>query len=608
MTNKPFYLVSQARGQQKILEFARYLSPTETFSANLWPELSSTQCTLANKECLVLLKKSQGGSLTSHLKKRGTCFDLAFTSCPGGAGIQPGPMALRNDLEMTGLNATLISLYNKILELAFPDREKEAFAQSWAAEGSLTIGEDNVNVSSIQVNFSRLDEAMEKGLKCKAHIHIDKNDDPTRLSIVLFLSKFPMDVFPGRFNITSAGLTCSAETFGALVFTGRHPHCGSGVGRYPESLPSDSKLRAQLPDSIGYPELDDENYPDIRINAILYPRRDCMKQGATPLRRLSDGKALGAFVTQRAQREFEVRQFIKHNIGTDITIDKLQKVFSWQNAKRETLYPRRWIIELALKYSGTRNQELADRHEAALVTGCGDKLPADEETKKKRAEDIKRRKEGKKMRRETALARGKVQCMQYIARRKKQCEGYFYPKDEVLGCKRHPEAGLLPAATKGIDAVAGSRKRKLSQMEERFGSEEEYDLLLNDDSYDEAEFSSDESDMEWGTEDGDCQDDHDSVPKYSDVKVDKDDDVEMQVDYPGTTPMARSNNRIAAVVTSKSSPSSSGNSTAVADNAMPQQDLAHVPVALLKSILSSVEGLRRDVAQLTEQKSGHFSK
>jgi hypothetical protein len=516
-------------------------------------------------------------------------------------------MALQNDLEMTRLNATLISLYNKILELAFPGREKEAFAQSWAAEGSLTIGEDNVNVSSIQVNFSRLDEAMEKGLKCKAHIHIDKNDDPTRLSIVLFLSKFPKDVFPGRFNITSAGLTCSAETFGALVFTGRHPHCGSGVGRYPESLPSDSKLRVQLPDGIEYPELDDENYPDIRINAILYPRRDCMKQGATPLRRLSDGKALGAFVTQRAQREFEVRQFIKHNIGTDITIDEIQKVFSWQNAKREALYPRRWIIELALKYSGTRNQEMADRHEAALVTGCGDRLPADEETKKKKAEDVQRKNEGKKKRRETALAKGKLQCMQYIARRKKLCEGYFYPKDGVLGCKRHPEAGLLAAATKSINAITVSRKRKLNQMEERFDSEDEYDLLLNDDSYDEAESSSDESDMEWGNEDGDSQDDHPSAPKYSDLKVKQEDGVGMQVDYSMTTPTAKSNSRNAVVLRPKSSPSSSDNPTAVADNHIPQQDVVQVPMALLKALVSSVEGLRKDVAQLTEQKSGRFS-
>jgi hypothetical protein len=145
-------------------------------------------------------------------------------------------------------------------------------------------------------------------------------------------------------------------------------------------------------------------------------------------------------------------------------------------------------------------------------------------------------------------------------------------------------------------------------MEERFDSEDEYDLLLKDDSYDEDEFSSDDSDMEWCTEDGYSQDGHDSAPKYSDLKVDQDDGVGMQVDYPGTTPMAKSNSRIAAVVTWKSSSSSSGNSPAVADNAMSQQDLVQVPMALLKSILSSVEGLRKDIAQLTEQKSGHFSK
>jgi hypothetical protein len=145
-------------------------------------------------------------------------------------------------------------------------------------------------------------------------------------------------------------------------------------------------------------------------------------------------------------------------------------------------------------------------------------------------------------------------------------------------------------------------------MEERFDSEDEYDLLLNDDSYDEAKPSSDESDMEWGTEGGDSQDDHDSAPKYTDLKVNQEDGAGMQVDYPRTTPMVKLNSRIVTVVTSKSSPPSNGNSTAVADNAMPQQDLVQVPVALLKSLVSSIEGLRKDVAQLTEQKSGHFSK
>jgi hypothetical protein len=254
---------------------------------------------LADKKYIESLKNVQK-CLSSHLKKKGTCFDLAFTACPGGAGIQPGPIALKQDPEMTELNSILISLYNKILNIAFPDREEGAFERSWATQGSLTIGEDNIHVSSIQVNFSRLDEAMEKGLKCKARIHVDRNDDPTRLTTVLFLSKFLTDVFPRRFNITSVGLTCLSDTFGALVFSGRHPHCSSGVGEYPDDLPVNSKLRSRLPDGFKYPELPEETHPDTRINAIMYPRRDCMRQGKTLLRRLSGTTALGAFVTRRA--------------------------------------------------------------------------------------------------------------------------------------------------------------------------------------------------------------------------------------------------------------------------------------------------------------------
>jgi hypothetical protein len=172
MTNKPFFLVSKARGQEKIFEFARYLSPEETFLSGLWPELTSAQRILASRKCFALLMKVQGKP--THLKRRGTCFDLSFTTSPVGAGIQPGPVALENDPDMIELNAILISLYNNILDLSFPDREKDAFRRQWAAEASLMMGEDNFNISSIQVNFSRLDEAMENGIKGKAHIHIDK--------------------------------------------------------------------------------------------------------------------------------------------------------------------------------------------------------------------------------------------------------------------------------------------------------------------------------------------------------------------------------------------------------------------------------------------------
>lgn len=314
LTELPVYIVSEARGKEEVLEFARYVSPQKTFEAGLWPKLKKAQRTLAHRKCIEKLMSAEVG-LSAHLRKRGTRFDLRFTTCPGGAGIQPGRMALKNDPEMIELNRTLISLYNKVLNIVSPDREEGAFERSWATNESLTMGENNLHVSSIQVNFSQIDEAMENELKFKAHIHIDKNDDPTRLTIVLFLSKFPIDVLPGRFNITSAGLTCPADTFGALVFTGRHPHCGLGVGKYPDDLPLDSTLRSKLPDGLEYPQLPSETNPPIQINAIMYPRLHCMRPGKTPLRNVSDKEAPGAFVTHRAHREFEARQFIKQNIG-----------------------------------------------------------------------------------------------------------------------------------------------------------------------------------------------------------------------------------------------------------------------------------------------------
>ena len=149
----PVYIVSQARGKEKVLEFARYVSPQKTFEARLWPELMKAQRTLAHRKCTNKLMSTEV-DLSAHLKKRGTCFDLGFTTCPGGAGIQPGRMALKNDTEMIELNRTLISLYTKILNIAFPDREEGAFERSWTTNGSLTMGENNLHVSSIQVNFS----------------------------------------------------------------------------------------------------------------------------------------------------------------------------------------------------------------------------------------------------------------------------------------------------------------------------------------------------------------------------------------------------------------------------------------------------------------------
>lgn len=506
-------MVSRAEnGKKKTLEFARYISPVGTFEAGLWPKLGKAQQTLANKQCLQTLKKVQP-NLAAHLDKRGTCFDLAFVTFPNGAGIQPGPMAKRNNPEMVELNSILIFLYKKLMKIAFPQWEKDAFKQSWASDASITI-DDNLDISSIQVNFSRLDQTLEKGLKCKAHIHIDKNDDPARLSLILFLSKFPKDVFPGRFNITSARLTCSAETFGALVVTARHPHCGSGVGKYPEDLSLDCNLRVSLPRGLEYPALPNEDFPDVRITTILYPRKSCMQQGGIPLFHLDKNIALGAFTTRRAQQEFLARKSVQQGFSRSQTPFQIQRLFSWKNEDGSTSYPRLDIIQMALKYQGHKNQELEEQREAAKYAGCGSVAPDAKAKRIKKAADDALAKVGKAKRKEEALAAGKVQCIQYIARRNKQCETFMFPKGGVNKCWRHSK----DVAPREETASSGMETRTIApRMKKRIKLTHEEDEFLDDSETEAGDSAGQDPDAEW-------REDHQLDDGYWVIKDDEEDE------------------------------------------------------------------------------------
>ncbi|KAN0089969.1 hypothetical protein V8E51_018548 [Hyaloscypha variabilis] len=485
----------------------------------------------------------------THLKRRGTCFGLSFTKSPVGAGIQPGP----------------------ILDLSFPDSEKDPFRQQWAAEASLTMGEDNFNISSIQVNFSRLDEAMENGIKGKAHIHIDKNDDPKRLSLVLFLSKFPKDVFPGRFNITSAGLTCSAETFGALVFTGKHPHCGSGVGRYPDDLSPDSNLRATLPEGLEYPELEEEDYPDMRISAIIYPRRDCMRQGTTRLRKLTEEAALGAFITRRGQREFE-------------NVEELQQMFSWEDDDGIVAYPRSWLIDLAQQYRGKTIQELEDRHEASLYISFGDRIPRQEE----------------------ALAAGKVQCPHYYARYRELCRRFFHPSEGVGGYKKHNSELLnQPASSRNEATRAVSRKRKRRISWEESDADGEDELFLDGDFTEEEEEA---SGKESGAGKTELRRTTRVIPGHGTASATKylefdneEQNSEEEVDFSRTTPIASSNSTAVVIMPSNSASSSDSRSAPKISKPEPNPNVVQIPSKLLLFLMDSIDALRNDVARLREE-------
>jgi hypothetical protein len=220
-----------------------------------------------------------------------------------------------------------------------------------------------------------------------------------------------------------------------------------------------------------------------------------MRPGKTPLRKLCDKEALGAFVTRRAQAEFEARQFIKQNIGTEKTRDEIQNMFSWQDENGRILYPANWIVDLGLKHAGKRNQEMEDRHEAALFTEFGNRLPVDEEGMRKKADARAATKAGKKMRKEKVLSAGKVQCTHYIARRRKQCEKYFFAKEGVFGCDLHPHAGLSKQQTIAIDDESWgtrARKRESEKIKDEFESDDGDDEYLLEESYNEDEEDPDE--------------------------------------------------------------------------------------------------------------------
>jgi hypothetical protein len=224
-------------------------------------------------------------------------------------------------------------------------------------------------------------------------------------------------------------------------------------------------------------------------------------------------------------------------------------MFSWQDENRRTLYSRNCIIDLGLKHAGKPNQELEDWHEAVLFTGFGDRAPADDEMKDKKAETLAAKREGKKKRQEKALEKGNVQCTQYIARRRKQCEKYFFPQEGVFGCNLHPDADLVKKEEidpEDESKATGSKSRNSEKKVEEPDSDEDDDLPLNDKSYEEdEESSSDESDMGWHeTEKGDDEEENNtSAGKELDLGDNED------LSYARTTPLAKSDNKIVVLVT-----------------------------------------------------------
>jgi len=314
--------------------------------------------------------------------------------------------------------------------------------------------------------------------------------------------------------------------------------------------------------------------------------------------------ALGAFITRRAQREFEVRQLIKHN-GTEQSVEELQQMFSWEDDDGIVAYPRSWLIDLAQQHRGKTIQELEDRHEASLYTSFGDRVPVDEEMKKARAAERKRRKDGREKRQEEALAAGKVRCPHYYARYKELCWRFFHPSEGVVGCKKHNSELLnQPASSKDEATRAVSRKRKRRMSWEESDSDGEGELFLDDFSEEDEESSGKES----GAGKTELRRTTRVIPghgaasaaKYSELD-NEEQNAEEEVDFSRTTPMANSNSTAVVIIPSNPASSSDSRSAPKISKPEPNLNVVQIPSKLLLFLIGSIDALRNDVARLREE-------
>lgn len=232
-----------------------------------------------------------------------------------------------------------------------------------AKAATLSAGnEDNTSYSTIQLSLTRIEDENKAGLTKIGKRHIDTRDDARRISVVLFLHYFPEEYFPGRFNITSARLTCPTTIFGAFTFSGLQPHEENGAGWYPEDF--SEELQEQRCNHSDHPAKLDESYDFKRIVAVSYPNNlltEARFHKLDPALR-NEGNLdsiLPVAGTRLNHQEWLMRTHIKRNLATldRSTLGAIEMVgmFSWQEGGVPH-FPRLEIAQASLTWGGLDNK------------------------------------------------------------------------------------------------------------------------------------------------------------------------------------------------------------------------------------------------------------
>jgi len=391
MGDKPHYMdVTLKGGKQVVLPFARYFDPVHMQDIGVFEKLAEIQRIAFGTEFQPKLARVSKAHNTSHEALKGTTYDLGATVQPGHGndGIQLGGLAKTNDPEIKHLSTLVSQVGSSMIKNAFPSTYSgaEVRERRWIIDASLTIGhEDNHEVTSIQVNFSMLNQELVDAIKEVGKVHNDGKDDRPRFTALFFLPYFPSNHFPGRFLITTARLACTACPFSGMVFSGTHAHFATGMGAYDKSMSLDSPLRYHPPAAVQYPRLP-QGTKYGRVAIVAYPKRFLMRLNPLAMRAEDfedDVAALAHFGSTRNMQEFRLRAFVKTNTSTlqatPITPESLMQNFSWINENGETEYPRRELATAALHYAlnnvGENDPEWKELNEAAEKISCGSSFP-----------------------------------------------------------------------------------------------------------------------------------------------------------------------------------------------------------------------------------------
>ncbi|KUJ07751.1 uncharacterized protein LY89DRAFT_352338 [Mollisia scopiformis] len=276
--------------------------------------------------------------------------------------------------------ALIVQAISKIVKSTltkfYPEMNHPIFRWQWVKSAAATYGDpDQIWHTSIQVNVSAIGADQVQAIKGKGKAHIDRNDMPYALSLILFLSHAPENFYHGRFVSYGVKAACECAPYGSLLLMSKLPHGCTGYGYYDPELPQ--QMRYNYPPGLIIPVVPKE-YGFGRIVAVSYGRNTCYKSNINiPNPDLLTDAALPVLGSYRAMYEYRIRyQMTKRDKDDTTTAEEWSEKFSWmENGRKET--PKMEIATIALEENPVYEKMMTAMKEMFLDAGCGMMMPGD---------------------------------------------------------------------------------------------------------------------------------------------------------------------------------------------------------------------------------------